>query len=60
MGNSGQDYSSLIDPRTRPDVHIVAAVDEDSIDLGETTFENNRARLVADAHNCFYLLLLYS
>ncbi len=46
MSGGAQDYSFLIDPRTRPDVHIVAAEDDDSINLGEATFENNRARYV--------------
>lgn len=44
MSGGAQDYSFLIDPRTRPGVHIVAAEDDDSIDLGEASFENNRAR----------------
>ena len=44
-GSSFQDYSQLIDPRIKPNVDIIAAEEEDSIDLGAATVvNNNRAR----------------
>ncbi len=43
-GSKFQDYSGLINPRIKPAVDIVAAEDEDGIDLDDASLENNRAR----------------
>ena len=43
-GKKEQDYSQLINPRIKPNIDIVAAEEDDTLDLGDETFENNRAR----------------